>query len=132
MKGRMHNQSGKSLAYSAACERNKQPIRDVLAHFLPTEGTVFEVGSGSGQHVVYFAHEFDHLKWQPSDTGVYLPGLKIRLEHEAPSNVLAPLEVDVRDERWVDMPVQGVFTANTLHYMSVECGAQFFSGATTL
>ena len=50
-----------------APERNKAPILDVLARVLPESGTVLEIASGTGQHVVHFAAALPTLQWQPSD-----------------------------------------------------------------
>ena len=40
--------------FSAACERNREPILAVLRRVLPSSGRVLEIGSGTGQHAVYF------------------------------------------------------------------------------
>src|SRR6188508_3297255 len=50
-----------------APERNKGPILDVLRRVLPETGRLLEVGSGSGQHAVYFAQHLPGLVVQPSD-----------------------------------------------------------------
>ena len=55
------------LADSAAAERNKQPILEVLKTVLPSSGVVLEIASGTGQHVVHFATHLPALAWQPSD-----------------------------------------------------------------
>ena len=47
--------------------RNRQPILEVLARFLPTRGLVLEVGSGSGEHAMFFAAHLPKLVWRPSD-----------------------------------------------------------------
>ena len=43
------------LAFSEACERNKQPILDRLRDELAVSSRVLEIGSGTGQHAVHFA-----------------------------------------------------------------------------
>ncbi len=40
--------------YFPATKRNCQPIGDLLSNFLPENGTVLEVASGSGEHAVSF------------------------------------------------------------------------------
>lgn len=50
-----------------AALRNRDPISDVLAEWLPTDGIVLEIASGTGEHVVHFAERFPRLQWQPSD-----------------------------------------------------------------
>lgn len=50
-----------------AALRNRDPILDVLRTVLPDRGTVLEIASGSGEHVVHFARHLPKLRFQPSD-----------------------------------------------------------------
>ncbi|WP_287816643.1 DUF938 domain-containing protein, partial [Idiomarina sp.] len=43
------------LPFSQACENNKDPILEVLEVAFANASQVLEVGSGTGQHAVYFA-----------------------------------------------------------------------------
>lgn len=52
---------------SPSAERNKGPIADVLKRVMPDHGTVLEISSGTGQHIVHFAREMPGLLWQPSE-----------------------------------------------------------------
>jgi len=52
---------------SPAALRNREPILDVLRGVLPPHGTILEVASGSGEHVVHFAQALPHLTFQPTD-----------------------------------------------------------------
>jgi len=113
---------------SEACERNKEPIRKILAQAFAHSRKVLEIGSGTGQHAVHFAAHFPHLVWQPSDTGEYLTGLRERIAHEGTPNLLAPLEIDVRELPWKVEPVDALFTANTLHIMSWSSVRALFHG----
>lgn len=120
---------------SEACERNKEPIRKILAQAFAHSKKVLEIGSGTGQHAVHFAAHFPHLVWQPSDTGEYLTGLRERIAHErsleraaSGENLLPPLELDVRRLPWQVEPVDALFTANTLHIMSWPAVRDFFRG----
>ena len=56
-----------SKPFSEACEENKQPILTVLKELFAQAGSVLEIGSGTGQHAVYFAESLPHLFWQTSD-----------------------------------------------------------------
>jgi cyclopropane fatty-acyl-phospholipid synthase-like methyltransferase len=114
--------------FSEACDRNKGFILEVLMRELAECATVLEVGSGTGQHAVHFARNLPGLKWQPSDTGDYLVGLRARLAAEGPENIETPLELDVRMSPWPASGADGIFSANVLHYMSWECVTAFFRG----
>ncbi|MCB1719673.1 MAG: DUF938 domain-containing protein, partial [Candidatus Competibacteraceae bacterium] len=59
-------------AYSKACERNKVPILELLRDYFSAPGLILEIGSGTGQHAVYFAEQLPHLTWQPSDVSANL------------------------------------------------------------
>src|SRR5205814_7866795 len=50
-----------------AALRNREPIAEVLAEWLPASGIVLEIASGTGEHAIYFAERFPSLEWQPSD-----------------------------------------------------------------
>lgn len=113
------------LPCSEACERNKRPILDLLKSVFAATNFVLEIGSGSGQHAVYFAANLPHLVWQPSDLPGRLGWITQRLEQEGPGNVNMPLALDVRNEAW-EISADGVFSANTLHIMSWPEVEQFF------
>ncbi|NND55023.1 MAG: DUF938 domain-containing protein [Gammaproteobacteria bacterium] len=118
--------AGHSLPSSEACERNKGPIAQVLREWLPAGAQVLEIGSGTGQHVVYFAQTFPDTRWQPTDTGDYLPVLRARVTTEGGKNIAPVAELDVcRPVEWAAC-FDTVFTANTVHFMSIEAGAALF------
>ena len=117
-----------TAGFSSACERNKRPIREVMRTFLSVGHRVVEVGSGTGQHAVFFGTSFPEVSWQPADMGEYLPGLQMRLQSEAPANVLAAVDLDVRMCPWPVTDCDVVFSANTLHFMSADCVRDFFRG----
>lgn len=117
-----------ALPHSEACERNKGPILAQLEAAFAASTTVLEIGSGTGQHAVYFAGALGHLRWIPADTGEYLPGLRARMAAQASANVDAVIELDVRMRPWPIRPVDAIFSANTLHFMSLDCAEDFFRG----
>ena len=55
-----------------ATARNREAIADLLKRYLPERGTVLEIGSGSGEHALYFSDLFPDLTWQPSDPDLLL------------------------------------------------------------
>lgn len=78
---------------------------------------VLEIGSGTGQHAVYFAAALPHLRWQSSDRAENLPGIRAWLDEAALPNTPPPLEFDV-GRAWPRGPFDAVFSANTLHIMA--------------
>ena len=117
------------LTVSEACERNKGPILAVLREELAGCRHVLEVGSGTGQHGVYFAAALPQLVWQPSELAENLPALAERIRLEGGANLRPPLELDVRSDPWPGAPADAVFTANTLHIMGWSAVREFFRGA---
>ncbi len=116
------------LAFSEACERNKQPILNKLRDELAGSSRVLEIGSGTGQHAVHFARHLRHLEWQPTDRADYLHDLAARIAEEGTPNLLSPLELDVLQKQWPSVTADAVYTANTLHIMSWPEIEAFFSG----
>jgi len=115
------------LPFAPACERNKAPILDVLKLELPPRGNVLEIGSATGQHIVFFAENLPDLRWQPSDRSEYLPGLRLRLEVEGRNSIADPIELDVL-QAWPQSRFNAVYSANTAHIMSWTAVCAMFEG----
>jgi SAM-dependent methyltransferase len=89
---------------SPAALRNRDPILDVLRRNLPAAGTVLEIASGSGEHVVHFAAALPALVFQPSDPNPEArASIAARLDQSGLANVRAPLAIDAAAPDW---PVQ--------------------------
>lgn len=79
---------------------------------------VLEVGSGTGQHGVYFAPRLPHLIWQTSDLADNHSGIRAwQAAHPAP-NLRAPLLLDLERSDWPGGPFDAVFSANTTHIVA--------------
>ncbi|UCG72716.1 MAG: DUF938 domain-containing protein [Chromatiales bacterium] len=117
-----------ALLFSAASERNKAPILDVLRDVVSGCRNVLEIGSGTGQHAVYFAAALQQLNWQPTELAECLAPLRDRVVAEGPANCLPPIALDVRTERWPVDRADAIFTANTLHIMSWPAVQDLFFG----
>lgn len=113
--------------FAAACERNREPILDVLRMHLADRRHVLEIGSGTGQHAVHFAAAMPHLVWQTSERGGHLDGIHAWLDDAALPNTPAPIVLDVADAAWPDARYDAVFTANTLHIMAWHEVEQVFA-----
>jgi cyclopropane fatty-acyl-phospholipid synthase-like methyltransferase len=106
------------LPSSEACERNKEPILEVLRNAFAGRAHVLEIGSGTGQHAVYFATQMPHLTWHPTEQLAYLEDLAARVKLEGAPNLRPPTVLDVNQTVWPLRKVDAIFTANTLHIMS--------------
>jgi len=107
-----------------AAERNKNAILEVISDEFQGCKTILEIGSGSGQHAIFFASQMPWLTWQTSDLQENHDGMKTWLEEADLDNVLAPMELDVEVPLQIDTSFDAVFSANTAHIMSVaavEC-----------
>ncbi|MBK1648060.1 DUF938 domain-containing protein [Rhabdochromatium marinum] len=113
--------------FAAASEENKDPILTVLRPRLAEARRVIEIGSGTGQHAVYFAAQMPHLRWQCSDRAEHLPGIRQWIAEAGLPNLPDPLELDVSaEEAWPAGPFDAAFSANTAHIMSLpEVEAMF-------
>jgi len=122
------------LPYSAACERNQQPILQVITPYLQKAETVLEVGSGTAQHAVFFAKNHPELVWQTADQEHYLAGINAQLKAANLKNILLPIELNVNSSDWntAKQTFDVIFTANTLHIMSEQEVQAFFKGLPTV
>ena len=117
--------------YSEACEQNKDPILNILRHVFQNCESVLEIGSGTGQHAVYFARHLPHLIWQPSDLVDNLSSIQAWIDKEQLTNIKTPIELDVCNHPWPVAAASAVFSANTFHIMSWGMIEHFFKGLGT-
>jgi SAM-dependent methyltransferase len=103
------------LTYPAP-ERNKAPILQVLRRVLPRSGTVLEIASGTGQHVVHFADALTGLDWQPSDPEEgHRNSIHARVAQAGLGNVAPPLELDVLERPWPVRGLDAIVCINMIH-----------------
>jgi cyclopropane fatty-acyl-phospholipid synthase-like methyltransferase len=114
--------------FSESCVQNREPILAVLREAFADRNTVLEVGSGTGQHAVYFGAALPHLRWQTADVPIHHPGIRLWLDEAALPNVLPPIALDVNQTAWRSGRYDAVFSANTLHIMSWPEVELFFAG----
>jgi SAM-dependent methyltransferase len=113
--------------YSEACARNQGPILNVLRDVFAESRHVLEIGSGTGQHAVFFGSHLPHLRWQTSDLSRNHAGIHLWLEEANLPNVLPPLVIDANDPTWPVNDVDAVFSANVVHIMNWEEVVKMFT-----
>ena len=112
--------------FSQACENNKHPILKIIREVFNTPVTVWEIGSGTGQHACFFASELRYLIWQPTDLAANIPGIQAWRNEARLANLNEPLVLDVADSAWPCNQIDALFTANSLHIMSWRKVEQLF------
>lgn len=114
--------------YSEACEQNKEPILAILRKAFAGTRRVLEIGSGTGQHAVYFSRHLPHLSWQTSDMIDAHASIRAWIADTNPGNALPPLELDVMADQWPQQTYDGLFSANTTHIMDWSAVQHMFDG----
>ena len=103
-------------AHSPAALRNRDAILAVLRHKLPRHGTVLEVASGTGEHVVHFAASLHGLIFQPSDPDA---GRRATIDARAALSDLAhirpALDLDTTEPDWPIEVADAVLCSNMIH-----------------
>src|SRR5215813_6526796 len=91
-------------------------VSRMLSQVLPQSGLVLEIGSGTGEHAVHFAHVMPHLAWQPSEQDKdCLRSISAWAALEAQANVRRPLYLDVTDAQWPIAAVDAIICINMIH-----------------
>ncbi|MDH3589127.1 MAG: class I SAM-dependent methyltransferase [Gammaproteobacteria bacterium] len=117
-----------TTGWSEASDRNKEPILAILRQLLGDKPhTVLEIGSGTGQHAVYFTEQMPQLDWQTSDLIEHHDGITARIRASRLRNVRLPLEIDVKNFP-IDRSYDDVYTANTSHIMSFDEVGGMYAG----
>lgn len=114
--------------YSESCDQNREAILQVIQPLLEDATSVLEIGSGTGQHAVFFAHRMPHLQWYTSDRVDYHEGIRQWLDEAALNNTHPPFALDVRQKLWPDRQYSAVFAANTAHIMHWHEVEAFIAG----
>ena len=122
--------------YAPAAARNAGPIGEVLGRYLPAAGTILEIGSGTGQHVVAFAAAHPALSWQPSDPDPTLrASIAAWTAAEGLANLRPPLDLDVTVASWartLDGPLAGIVCINLVHIAPWAACEGLMTGAEAL
>ena len=118
--------------YSESCDQNRDPIFDVILPLLRDKKNVLEVGSGTGQHAVYFAKKLPDLIWQTSDQQVYHEGINLWLDDANLDNTPPPIPLNVTTDVWPKQNFDAIFSANAVHIMAWDNVVDFFENAPKL
>ena len=100
-----------------ATGRNRGPLLDALRQYLPPEGVVLEIASGSGEHACWFTSQVPGLRWHPSDSDPECLGSieAWRQDQALADRIAPPLLLDVATQPWPIDRADVVFCANMIH-----------------
>ena len=118
--------------FSESCVQNQEPILEVLLPLLKDKERLLEIGSGTGQHAVFFAKHMPDLIWQTSDQNIYHDGIKLWLDEAGLDNTRPPLSINVSTDQWPEKTYDTIFSANAVHIMSWENVVDYFKHACSL
>lgn len=119
--------------HAPATLRNRDAIAAVLAEWLPATGTVLEVASGSGEHVVHFAAAFPTLGWQPSDPDpAGLVSIAAWWADAGLANIAPPLALDASVSGWPIDRADAILCINMVHISPWDAYLGLLAGAARL
>ena len=128
---RFYETAATGLRRSApAALRNREPIAEVLADWLPDNGIVLELASGTGEHAVYFAERFPALEWQPSDVHAdALGSIAAWCEETRLPNLRPPVVIDASARDWPVDHADALLSINMVHISPWTCALGLLDGA---
>ncbi len=116
-----------------ATQRNRLCIGDLLSKIINKNGSILEIGSGSGQHGVVFQKRFPKIIWQTSDPEiVHRQSITSWIEYENLSEKMPqPLVIDVEKIPWkiplkILHSLQGIVSINMIHIAEWSCTLALF------
>lgn len=121
--------------YAPAVQRNKDPVFGVLKRYLPQQGHILEIASGSGEHCVYFADHMPGSTFCPTDAGEdALASIEAHRKESGLLNILPAQKLDVQTPNWgeefgSEFSFKAVLCINMVHIAPWEAAAGLFSGA---
>jgi SAM-dependent methyltransferase len=119
-----------AIRTAPAAARNREPILRVLRDWLPPSALVLEIGSGTGEHAVWFSRALQALTWQPTDQDP--EALKIIAawrEKAGLANLLPPLPLDASAETWPVAQADVVVAINIVHIAPWTTAQGLIAGA---
>ena len=118
--------------YSESCVQNRDPILSVLREVLVDCHHALEIGSGTGQHAVYFAEALAPLIWQCSDVEEHHAGINAWIDDYSGDNLRRPIALNVTHDAWPKAHFDAIYSANTAHIMSESDVEAMFEGVVRL
>jgi hypothetical protein len=125
--------TGETKRFAPATERNRDVIVRVLKDTLPAKGTILEIASGTGEHIVHFASAFPWLSWQPSDyDAAGLASIAAWSAESGLANILPAVKIDASANDWPINAADAIICINMIHIAPWVATEGLFAGAERL
>lgn len=106
--------------HAESTKRNRSPILEILKKEIKGSKKILEIGSGTGQHAVYFTKKMPHISWQTSDRSINHEPIKYWVKRSNLKNLILPLDIEIGvNEKNINDVYDCVFSSNTSHIMSL-------------
>ena len=116
-----------------ATGRNREPILSAFRQWLPPEGLVLEIASGSGEHALFFAEALPRLIFQPTDPDTRaLASIAAWAQTKALPNLRAPLMLDAASAEWPVAHADAILCINMIHIAPWDATLGLLDGAARL
>jgi cyclopropane fatty-acyl-phospholipid synthase-like methyltransferase len=113
---------------SQPCLRNQEPIFQALQHVFESEGRVLELACGTAQHAVYMCQRLPQLNWLATDLAQNIGGANMWIQEAGLDNLKPAINLDINDPRWNIETVDYIYSANLVHFVSMNSVNNMFKG----
>ena len=117
----------------ASTLRNRESISSLLRNYIPRNGVLLEIASGSGEHGVFFQNSFPSIIWQTSDPDVlHRKSIVSWITYQGLSSKMPlPLDIDVEKRPWpitseLGSLIKGIVCINMIHISPWSCTKALF------
>ncbi len=123
-------QAGARL-FSPTAARNKAPIGEAISQYIPRNGKVLEIASGTGEHGAYMCELRPDIIWQTSDPNAESRESQNDWALDCHGRMLRSLEIDTMHEEWSKglAAPDVIYCANMIHIAPWEAALGLASGA---
>ncbi len=123
--------------YAPATQRNREVILDILLQVLPSQATVLEIASGTGEHSIYFAPNLKPRQWIPTDPNpMAIASITDWQKHQPSDNLAPPLQIDVTATDWhqrlINQDIKAIVNINMIHIAPWQACVGLMTGAREL
>ena len=102
--------------------RNREVIASVISEYIPDNGVILEIASGSGEHAIFFQKLFPSITWQSSDPeSLHRKSIISWIAYQGLfAKMPKPLDIDVEKKPWpisneIKSLIKGIVCINMIH-----------------